>query len=91
MCSSVKHNLFPSRVEECRLSLKQILNGKRRVSICVKSVDCELPKRKVAYISKNNIVGPSNNDVEHLSIDKNVAKSFNILTNSLSVSYNYFL
>jgi len=42
MHSSVKHTptLLPSRVEECRLSLKQILNGKRRVSICVKNVDC---------------------------------------------------
>jgi len=39
MRSSVKHTpTLPSRVEECRLSLKQILNGKRRVSICVKSV-----------------------------------------------------
>jgi len=37
----VKHTpiLLPSRVEECRLSLKQILNEKQRVSICVKSVD----------------------------------------------------
>jgi len=42
MRSLVKHTstLFSSRIEECRLSLKQILNGKRRVSICVKRVDC---------------------------------------------------
>jgi len=41
MRSSVKHTptFLSSRVEECRLNLKQILNGKR-VSICVKSVDC---------------------------------------------------
>jgi len=42
MRSSIKHTstLLPSRVEECRLSLKQILNGKRHMSIYVKSVDC---------------------------------------------------
>jgi len=40
MSFSVKYTLilFPSRVEECQLSLTQILNGKQRVSICVKSI-----------------------------------------------------
>jgi len=53
MRSSVKHTptILPSRVEECQLSLNQTLNGKRHVSICVKSVD--LPRRKVAYIDYN--------------------------------------
>jgi len=42
MHSSAKDTptLLPSRVEERQLNLKQILNEKRRVSICVKSVDC---------------------------------------------------
>jgi len=47
---SVKHPLIllPSRIEEYRLSLKQILNGKRRVSICVKSIDCLKGKQPVS-------------------------------------------
>jgi len=50
--SSVKHTptLLPNRIEECRLSLKQILNGKGRVLICVKSVTV-LPKRKATTIT----------------------------------------
>jgi len=51
MRSSIKHapTLFPSKIEECRLSLKQILNEKRRVSICVKNVNCVVEKESSRF------------------------------------------
>jgi len=51
MRSSVKHipTLLPSRVEECRLSLKQILNGKRRVDLCQKCRQCCLKGKQPKF------------------------------------------
>jgi len=41
------------------------------------------------YSSENNFID-QNNYVEHLSVDDNAAKSFNILATSSSGLHNYF-
>jgi len=47
-------------------------------------------KNLIRFRSENNFVESSNDYIESSSIRSNVAKSFDILTTSLSVLYNHF-